>query len=642
MTAVAEPSTVEWSSENQRRLVSELARVRRLLERHAGGPEVESGGAGTPESAGSFALDAVCSAFELSPFERDVLLMCAGVELDAGFAEACALASGRPERAGPTFALALAALGDPHWSALAPAAPLRHWRLVEVDPAESLTAARLRIDERVLHYLAGVGYLDERLHGVVSAAGAPSELPPSQLEVAIRVAEVWRASRGEGVRPLVQLGEGSDGRGARAVAGAAAAMIGAGLCTIRAAAVPLVPGERETIARLWEREAALSGSALLLEADGDERPAVEAAAALLDTLSGPVAVAGMEPGGGRAVLRLPVPRASGTERREMWRAAVAAEPAPDEGELAAVAGTFDLDPAAMQAAVLEWQAGTGRSLWELCRSHARPRMSGLAQRIEPTASWHDIVLPAHARALLEQIATQVRGRTRVYEEWGFGGRGLRGLGIGALFAGPSGTGKTMAAEVLAAELELDLYRIDLSSVVSKYIGETEKNLRRVFDYAEEGSAVLLFDEADALFGKRSEVKDSHDRYANIEVSYLLQRMEAYRGLAILTTNLRGAIDTAFLRRVRFVVTFGFPGVAERAEMWRRAFPPGAPTEGIDPDRLAQLEVSGASIRNIALGGAFLAAGGSEPVRMSHLLAAARAEAAKLEELVSPAEVGGWT
>jgi SpoVK/Ycf46/Vps4 family AAA+-type ATPase len=269
-------------------------------------------------------------------------------------------------------------------------------------------------------------------------------------------------------------------------------------------------------------------------------------------------------------------------------------------------------------------------------------MAGLAQRIEPSAGWDDIVLPGHARALLEQIATQVRGRTRVYEEWGFGGRGARGLGIGALFAGPSGTGKTMAAEVLAAELGLDLYRIDLSSVVSKYIGETEKNLRRVFDGAEEGAAILLFDEADALFGKRSEVRDSHDRYANIEVSYLLQRMEAYRGLAILTTNLRQALDTAFLRRLRFVVAFAFPGVAERAEIWRHAFPAGTPTEGIDADRLAQLEVSGASIRNIALGGAFLAADARQPVRMSHLLAAARAEAAKLEEPVSPGELGGWT
>ena len=174
----------------------------------------------------------------------------------------------------------------------------------------------------------------------------------------------------------------------------------------------------------------------------------------------------------------------------------------------------------------------------------------------------------------------------------------------------------MAAEVLANALRLDLYRIDLSQVVSKYIGETEKNLRRVFDAAEEGAAVLLFDEADALFGKRSEVKDSHDRYANIEVSYLLQRMEAYRGLAILTTNRKSALDTAFLRRIRFAVEFPFPEAAQRAEIWRRVFPSVTPTERLEIDRLARLTAAGGHIRNIAMGAAFLAADAGEPVRMA--------------------------
>jgi SpoVK/Ycf46/Vps4 family AAA+-type ATPase len=218
---------------------------------------------------------------------------------------------------------------------------------------------------------------------------------------------------------------------------------------------------------------------------------------------------------------------------------------------------------------------------------------------------------------------------------------LRGLGISALLAGASGTGKTMAAEVLAGELRLDLYRIDLSSVVSKYIGETEKNLRRVFDAAEAGGAILLFDEADALFGKRSEVKDSHDRYANIEVSYLLQRMEEYRGLAILTTNMKNGLDTAFLRRIRFVVQFPFPDSAQRAEIWRRIFPSGTPTEGIDPLKLSRLNVAGGNIRNVAINAAFLAADAGEPVRMGHLLRAARTEYAKLEKPLTDAEIGGW-
>jgi len=235
----------------------------------------------------------------------------------------------------------------------------------------------------------------------------------------------------------------------------------------------------------------------------------------------------------------------------------------------------------------------------------------------------------------------VRHRMKVYETWGFRTKSSRGLGICALFAGASGTGKTLAAEVLANELRLDLYRIDLSQVVSKYIGETEKNLRRVFDAAEHGGSILLFDEADALFGKRSEVKDSHDRYANIEVSYLLQRMEAYRGLAILTTNMKGALDAAFLRRIRFIVQFPFPDASQRTEIWRRIFPGATPVNGLDVTKLARLNVAGGTIRNIALNAAFLAADAEEPVGMRHVLRATRGEYAKLEKTLSETEVGGW-
>ena len=280
-------------------------------------------------------------------------------------------------------------------------------------------------------------------------------------------------------------------------------------------------------------------------------------------------------------------------------------------------------------------------MWDACRIQARPRLEGLAQRIEPFATWDDLVLPETQQNLLRQMAVHVRQRSKVYQSWGFASKSSRGLGISALFSGPSGTGKTMAGEVLANELRLDLYRIDLSQVVSKYIGETEKNLRRVFDAAEGGAAILLFDEADALFGKRSEVKDSHDRYANIEVSYLLQRMEAYRGLAILTTNRKSALDPAFLRRIRFVAEFPFPDAALRAEIWQRVFPRQTPTEGLRVDRLARLSAAGGNIYNIAMGAAFLAADAGEPVRMSHLLSAARSEFTKLERPLTDAETAGW-
>jgi SpoVK/Ycf46/Vps4 family AAA+-type ATPase len=207
-----------------------------------------------------------------------------------------------------------------------------------------------------------------------------------------------------------------------------------------------------------------------------------------------------------------------------------------------------------------------------------------------------------------------------------------------LFTGEPGTGKTMAAEVIARELDLLLYKIDLSAVVSKYIGETEKSLRRLFDAAEDGGAILFFDEADALFGKRSEVKDSHDRYANIEINYLLQRMEAYRGLAILATNMKGALDNAFLRRLRFVVNFPFPGPTERLAIWQKVFPEQTPLATIDFQRLAKLNLTGGSIHNIALHAAFLAAQGGGRVTMQHLLEAARTELRKLEKPINEAEL----
>jgi hypothetical protein len=280
-------------------------------------------------------------------------------------------------------------------------------------------------------------------------------------------------------------------------------------------------------------------------------------------------------------------------------------------------------------------------LWAACREQTRARLSDLAQQIQPAADEDDLVLPDRQKEILHDIAAQVGQRMKVYQEWAFAGKNSRGLGISALFSGESGTGKTMAAEVLAKKLHLDLYRIDLSQVVSKYIGETEKNLRRVFDAAEAGGAILLFDEADALFGRRSEVKDSHDRYANIEVSYLLQRMEEYRGLAILTTNMKDSLDPAFLRRIRFVVQFPFPDAGQRALIWEKVFPGKAPWYGLDYKKLARLNIPGGNIRNIALSAAFLAAADGDVVQMKHLLRAARAEYAKMDRTLTDAETGGW-
>jgi SpoVK/Ycf46/Vps4 family AAA+-type ATPase len=312
------------------------------------------------------------------------------------------------------------------------------------------------------------------------------------------------------------------------------------------------------------------------------------------------------------------------------------------GQLDGVAAQFRFSARSITRVASEIRGnGAEASLWRACRETVPSRLESLAQRIEATAGWDDLVLAESQLVELRQIAIHVRHRLEVHDEWGFSRKSLRGLGISALFAGESGTGKTMAAEVLARELDLDLFRIDLSAVVSKYIGETEKNLRQVFDAAEDSGSVLLFDEADALFGKRSEVKDSHDRYANIEVSYLLQRMEVYRGLAILTTNQKTALDNAFQRRLRFIIEFPFPDVTQREAIWRQTFPEETPLDQIDYAKLARLNAPGGVIRNIALNAAFLAADENSAVGMRHLLRAARSEAGKRERPMSPAEVLGW-
>lgn len=336
------------------------------------------------------------------------------------------------------------------------------------------------------------------------------------------------------------------------------------------------------------------------------------------------------------------------KQQALWQQELGATATLLNGTLEQVSAQFQLDAAGIRqlSAQVNATADTSRTgdseqlkqtLWQACLDYTRPNLEQLAQRIEPIATWEDLVLPEQITATLKEIALHVRQRATVYGTWGFAGKSARGLGISALFSGESGTGKTMASEVIAHELGLDLYRIDLSQVVNKYIGETEKNLKKIFDAAEGSGAILLFDEADALFGKRSDVKDSHDRYSNIEVSYLLQKMEEYRGLAILTTNMRSALDKAFLRRIRFVVQFPFPDASMRAEIWQKVFPQKTPLANLDYQKLAALNIAGGNIRNIALNAAFSAAGKQQPVSMTDLQQAARNEYLKLEKHMSASE-----
>ncbi|CAG0978700.1 partial ATP-dependent zinc metalloprotease FtsH 3, partial [Anaerolineae bacterium] len=280
---------------------------------------------------------------------------------------------------------------------------------------------------------------------------------------------------------------------------------------------------------------------------------------------------------------------------------------------------------------------TLEDLYSASREQNNRKLTDLAVKIQPRYAWEHIVLPQDRVQQLQEICNQLRYAVQVYEKWGFGGRVANSRGLSALFAGQSGTGKTMAAEIIAKELGLELYKIDLASVVSKYIGETEKNLSRLFEAAEHSGAILFFDEADALFGKRSEVKDSHDRYANIEIGYLLQRMESYDGIAILATNLRQNLDEAFTRRLDFLVDFPFPEEEDRLKIWQISFPTGAPIgKDVDLGFVARrYRMAGGNIRNAAIASAFLAASeDSTYIRMSHVTHAIRREHQKMGKLLN--------
>ncbi len=624
-------------------LVGDINRVRMRLEAFQAGEPPGPDLAPHPDDDGGTPVGRLVRLFGLSPFERELLLLAAAIELDSDVASvAASILGGTDPR--PTFGFALSVLPGGHWDAIAPASPLRAWRLVELAPGPTLPTRTFRIDERILHYLTGIEAIDERLDGIAFIGSWAVPLAPSQQALAADLART--VATGD---PILVVLDGEDVDGRLDVAHQVAAGCGFVPLVIRPAS--LAPGpDLVAIARIIDREVVLLGALPIVDV-GDE-PDGGATAALLDLLEAPAVVA---TGGtaGRSPDRLAIRRSVGlpspAEQRTLWNEWLGAPHSEDvETAVEEISQHFRLGARAVAGIARELtivgpnaaRDGDAVTLRRLCRERARVRLDGLAQRIDPRATWDDLVLPAGHLELLHDIARHVRHRTQVYERWGFAERETRGLGVTALFAGESGTGKTLAAEVLASELRLDLYRIDLSATVSKYIGETEKNLRRLFDAAEASGAVLLFDEADALFGKRGEVKDGHDRYANLEVAYLLQRMESYRGLAILTTNMRSHIDRAFLRRLRFVIEFPFPDRAQRADIWRRVFPAAAPLDGIDADELARLTVPGGSIRSIALSAAFSAAEDGTPVTLDHVMRAARVEYAKSGRSLTDAETGG--
>ena len=592
--------------------------------------------------------------FGLSPFETDVLLLCLGVGIEARFLHACAAANANPQATWPSFGLALSALDGAHWSAISRSRPLRYWNLIDLARHPNGTTALLhlplQIDERILQYLLGVPAMDERLEALMrpltGAANHLQRLQNAELNAVLDEGIRHWLNDAERCKPVLFCGTRSASREA-----AFAELCGRAALSpyqLNAADLPAAPEDRKSIARLWTRESALQKAALYIRCTDSDN--LQQLSAWLEQVNAPVAID--TPAGSQAEqlpgLRLDVPGLSAEERKTAWIGQLGDASKHLNGTLDRIVEYFHFDESLIQSAAantLETPLSgddMGDVAWRICRQQGRRSLDNLARRIEARATWSELVLPKAQTESLQQIAIHMRQRAVVNQQWGFSERYSRGHGLSALFVGGSGTGKTMAAEILARELDLDLYQIDLASMVSKYIGETEKNLRRIFDAAEESGAILLFDEADALFGKRSEVRDSHDRYANMEVSYLLQRMDSYRGVAILTSNMRHALDSAFLRRIRFIVQFPFPDAPSRARIWEGIFPAMAPLDALDFEQLSQLNVSGGVIRNIATHAAFLAAEQHTSIGAQHILTASRIEYSKLDKPLTAAETRGWS
>ncbi|VAW89529.1 ATPase, AAA family, partial [hydrothermal vent metagenome] len=432
----------------------------------------------------------------LSRFEQQLLALCVAMALDTRFARLCALAQDDINKPYPTFALAFALFDDPDWSALSPHAPLRHWRLLEINQpgVQPLTSAALGADERIVNYLKGLNYLDDRLTPLLdplqSDGYSGETLPRSQQQVVDKMLEYLRASSGHDSVPVIEL-LGHDTASKRLIAGQVASALGLSLQTMNVNMLPAQMGDFETFTRLWQRESLLMPLALYIQLDSATDAEKAQLKRFLERSNGVVFV-DLDDSKTETVrnrLSVEINKPTPEEQEQIWRDALQGQASEQPQRLAEQFSFSQSEIKRLAKATVatlsrnetEPSPLMDRALWHACRIAARAGMEQLAQRIDIKADWEQLVLPPEQTTLLHQITDQVAQRSRVYEEWGFREQMNRGLGINALFAGESGTGKTMAAEVIANALALDLYRIDLSSVVSKYIGETEKNLRKLFD-----------------------------------------------------------------------------------------------------------------------------------------------------------------
>ncbi|GLS27378.1 ATP-binding protein [Marinibactrum halimedae] len=602
---------------------------------------------------GSVMLNRLCTLFELSQFDRQLLLLCIGAELDPEISSLCEQLIGQSL---PNLALALRCFSG-HCAALSHEQPLVYFKLLEINSSHySLLQRSLSLSQWTLFYITGEPVIDQQLMKVIQPIYAEAPRLSGDDIVALKLSETRRDTP-YGERAL-QLIACSDER-AYQVAALFAAHQQRDIYVWNLHHLPTNTEEQNAYLQVLEREIIARQCLMLIDCQSymddeknrfDEFSVKHWLERLFSELPGSCLMYASKP---LELLQLPVQHheideLNVEEQQQVWQYHLQDTLLETPQEVASVLPeqfkltSRQIRDIASQASLASSSSETKTRLWQYSREQLRQDLQGLAHVYSPSyVGWDNLVLPKQEKQNLQAIVAQAQQRHKVCRQWGFAEHLSYGLGMAALFAGSSGTGKTLAARTIASCLHLDLYQVDLSSIADKYIGETEKKLDKIFRAAENSGAVLLFDEADALFGKRTQVQDSKDRYANMSVSYLLQRLESYNGLSILTTNLRAAIDPAFTRRLGFIVQFSFPGKEERMEIWRRSLPEKTPTKDIDFEKLARISLSGGAIRNVMLQAAFMAAESEQPITMGLLREAVEQEFFKTEKTLNENLVSDW-
>ena len=612
--------------------------------------------------------------FHLSAFDIDVLLVSILPELDLKYQRLYAYLQDDVTKKGPTVDLVLRLLGESFEDrltareAFSPEAPLIKYNLLclhdePIPRTAPLLSRSFQSDERITSYLLGSDQVDARLLPFAHLVNPNLKLHDIILhdDTTHRLDKLVVHFKDRGI--ICNL-HGTYGVGRQATAEAVCSELGLPILIVDVNRMVAADIPFEPLVRLIFREGRLQNAALyfngydlLLGDEKEIKPSYESIMAELESYPQWVFLSGENEWQPKGMLHdkpfidieLPIP--AYRERTELWERQRSGESAlAVDINFADLAGKFRLsggqirDVIAVARGLAQWRDPenaliTAQDLYAACRKQFRRTLSTLAHKIQPKYGWDDIILPKDQMEQLHEICSYIKYYHTVYGDWGFDRKLSTGKGLNVLFAGPSCTGKTMAAEIMANELGLDLYKIDLSAIVSKYIGETEKNLDRIFREAQTSNAILFFDEADALFGKRSEVRDSHDRYANIEMAYLLQKMDEYEGMVILATNLRKNMDEAFTRRMHFAVEFPFPEESDRYRIWQNVFPQEAPlATRIDLPFLArQFKITGGNIKNIALSAAFLAAQDGGVISMENIIWATKREFQKLGKLCTESD-----